>query len=102
MKLVIEQLEAQEKALTNLFTGIISKETANYDVTIIPNEDLEKEVLFRFSSKLGIVDADDLGGAPIYMNLKTTEKAPVLDPKEAEKKEKAMKGIIYNVPQTVI
>lgn len=47
---------------------------------------------------MGIVDADDLGGVPVYMNLKATERAPVLDPKEAEKKEKSMKGIIYNVP----
>jgi hypothetical protein len=32
------------------------------------------------------------------MNLKATEKAPALDPKEAEKKEKSLKGIVYNVP----
>jgi len=98
MKLVIEQLEEQERALSNLFTGVCSKETSYYDVTIIPYEDLEKEVLFRFSDLLGIVDADDLGGAPVYMNLKATERAPVLDPKEAAKKEKSLKGIIYNIP----
>ena len=32
------------------------------------------------------------------MNLKAIDRAPVLDPKEAEKKEKSLKGIIYNVP----
>ncbi|RHJ92459.1 DUF4831 family protein [Parabacteroides bouchesdurhonensis] len=98
MKLVIQQLEAQEKALTNLFTGILTKETEHYEVNIIPNDDLEKEVLFRFSNQLGIVDADDLGGVPVYMNLKAIERAPALDPKEAEKKEKALKGIVYNIP----
>ena len=86
MKLVIQQLEEQEKALTNLFTGIRAKEVSDYEVTIVPFDNLDKEVLFRFSPQLGIVDADDLGGAP------------VLDPKEAEKKEKSLKGIIYNVP----
>ena len=98
MKLVIQQLEAQEQALTNLFTGTTQKETDTYEVNIIPADELEKEVIFRFSKPLGIVDADDLGGAPVYMDLKAIERAPELDPKEAEKKEKSMKGIIYNVP----
>ena len=98
MKLVIQQLEEQEKALTNLFTGILTKETSHYEVSITPYDNLEKEVLFRFSTLMGIVDADDLGGVPVYMNLKATERAPVLDPKEAEKKEKSLKGIVYNVP----
>lgn len=98
MKLVIQQLEEQEKALTNLFTGILTKETSHYEVNITPYDNLEKEVLFRFSKLMGIVDADDLGGVPVYMNLKATERAPLLEPKEAEKKEKTLKGIIYNVP----
>ena len=98
MKLVIQQLEEQEAALTNLFTGVLTKETEHYEVSIIPEEDLEKEIIFRFSKRLGIVDADDLGGEPIYMDLKAIEKAPVLEPKEAEKKEKSLKGIVYNIP----
>lgn len=98
MKLVIQQLEEQEKALTNLFTGILTRETDHYEVSVVPNDDLDKEVLFRFSNQLGIVDADDLGGVPVYMNLKATERAALLDDKEADKKEKSLKGIIYNVP----
>ena len=98
MKLVIQQLEEQEKALTNLFTGILTKETEHYEVSIIPHDNLDKEVLFRFSKQLGIVDADDLGGTPVYMNLKATERAPILDAKEAEEKDKSLKGIVYNVP----
>nr|WP_321520433.1 DUF4831 family protein [uncultured Macellibacteroides sp.] len=98
MKLVIEQLEQQERALTNLFTGVVTKESSNSTFTIHPTGDMDKEILFRFSDLLGVLDADDLGGAPVYLNLTATEKAPVLDPKEAEKKEKSMKGIIYNIP----
>lgn len=98
MKIVISELENQENALTNLFTGVTNKETSEYEVTIIPNEDLENEVIFRFSKQMGIVDADDLGGAPVYLNLKAIDRAPALEPKEAEKKEKSLKGIVYNVP----
>lgn len=98
MKLVIQQLEEQEKTLSSLFTGGRIKETTDFEVTIVPFDNLDKEVLFRFSDQLGIVDADDLGGTPVYMNLKAIDRAPEMDAKEAEKKEKAMKGIIYNVP----
>lgn len=99
MKIVISKLEEQEKALTKLFLGTEVRETSYFDMSILPEDELEKEVLFRFSSKLGILDDDDLGGAPVYMNLKALERVPELDPKEAEKKEKTMRGgIIYNVP----
>ena len=93
-----DNLPPDGEALTNLFTGILTKETEHYEVSIIPHDNLDKEVLFRFSKQLGIVDADDLGGTPVYMNLKATERAPILDAKEAEKKDKSLKGIVYNVP----
>ncbi|MDR1380397.1 MAG: DUF4831 family protein [Tannerella sp.] len=98
MKIVISKLEEQEKALTRLFTGVETRETDWFDVSILPEDELEHEVLFRFSSRLGILDADDLGGEPVYMNLTALERAPELDPKEAEKKARSLKGIVYNVP----
>lgn len=98
MKIVITQLEEQEKALTKLFVGTETRETEYYDVSIVPEDELEREVLFRFSEKLGILDEDDLGGAPVYINLTAVDRIPELDPKEAEKKAKTMKGIVYNVP----
>jgi hypothetical protein len=98
MKIVITKLEEQEKALTKLFTGTEAREVSYFDVSILPEDELEHEVLFRFSSKLGILDADDLAGEPVYMNLKALERTPELDPKEAAKKEKEFKGVIYNVP----
>jgi hypothetical protein len=100
MKLVISKLEEQETALTKLFIGTETRETSYFDVSILPEDELEHEVLFRFSSTLGILDDDDLAGEPVYMNLKAIERAPEpeLSPKEAAKKEKESKGVIYNVP----
>jgi hypothetical protein len=98
MKLVISKLEEQEKALINLFTGTETRETSYFDVSILPDDELEREVLFRFSSKLGILDDDDLAGEPVYMNLKALERAPEPVFQEAMKKEKERKGVIYNVP----
>jgi len=97
LKLRISKIEEREKAWVQLFTGIVSKETTYYDVEIIPEDELEREVLFRFSTKLGILDADDLGGEPVYMNLRALDRIPELDPKEAEKKARS-KGVVYNKP----
>ena len=96
MKIVMQQLEAQEKALVELFTG--SKATEKYIATFEadPTGNMEKDVLFRFSKYLGVVDSEDLSGSPVYINLKkieTIEEAPV-DPKA----KKEVKGIVYNVP----
>jgi hypothetical protein len=98
MKIVISKLEDQEKALTKLFTGTETRETVYYDVSILPEDELEHEVLFRFSPQLGILDDDDLGGEPVYINLTALERAPELNPKEAEKKAKSLRGVVYNVP----
>jgi hypothetical protein len=98
MKIVLQQLTDQEQALTALFVGEKHRKTTFHETRIVPDDDLDREVLFRFSEKLGLLDPDDLGGTPIYLSLHAINRAPALDPKEAEKKEKAMKGIIYNVP----
>ena len=98
MKFQISKLEEQEKALISLFAGNCTKETVYQEFTIVPQDDMIDNVLFRFSRRQGILDADDLGGEPVYINLQVTERALELAPKEAEKKEKAMKGIIYNLP----
>lgn len=98
MKLVIRQLDEQEQALVNLFTGTKIRETYRQTFTVIPDKEAEKEVLFRFSRLLGIVKPDNLAGAPVYFNLKAIDRAPALPEKEAEKKEKSLKGIVYNIP----
>ncbi len=98
MKIVINGLEEQEKSLVQLFSGTETSRVKHFKVSIVPQEELKDEVLFRFSSKLGFLDADDLAGEPVYLDLNILEQAPVLDPKEAKKKEKSLKGIIYNVP----
>lgn len=101
-KIVMEQLSQQEKALTEMFVGHESKETLSSEVTVIPTEkNIDKQVLFRFSKHIGVVAADDLSGAPVYLSLinKTPVEKPILTPKEEKAMaEKFSKGIIYNIP----
>ena len=98
MKMIINGLDNQEKILTRLFAGSSTKETFSHVITLIPQDNINDDVLFRFSKRQGILDADDLGGDPVYINLRITEMAPELSPKDAARKEKSMKGVIYNLP----
>jgi len=101
-KLVMNQLDEQEKALTAMFIGSETTESLAKTFTFIPEkDDIEKQVICRFSSKLGIVEANDLSGAPVHMSLQSQSPRieMILTPKEEKDLEKKFsRGIIYNVP----
>lgn len=101
MQLVLAELDKQEKALTELFTGRIDTVYHSYTYTIVPTEkcDTTKAVLLRFSRKMGVVDKDDLAGAPVYYNLRNLKSVKIPTPEELEKKKVLKKeGICYNIP----
>ena len=98
MKIVLANLEAQEKALVELFIGTINIESLDAEFEIEPLSDIDKEVLFRFSKYFGIVDTDDLSGSPVYINVKNIENnetQEIIDPK---RKTKETQSIVYNIP----
>ncbi|GHT10093.1 DUF4831 domain-containing protein [Bacteroidia bacterium] len=97
MKIVLSKLEAQEKALVELFTGTTLTETLGSEFELEPLSDIDKDVLFRFSKYAGVVDADDLSGSPVYINVKNIEPSEpeIVDPK---RKAKEPLSIVYNVP----
>ena len=98
MKIVLANLEAQEKALVELFTGTTSIETFNSEFEIEPFSNIDKEVLFRFSKYNGVVDTDDLSGSPVYINVRDlgiTDEQEFIDPK---RKAKEPQSIVYNLP----
>lgn len=100
LKLMLDQLQLQETALTQLFKGTVDQSTEVFTLTFVPDEETDKTVLFRFSQKLGLVDSDDLAGEPVYISVKDlhTAPAPVEDEKTQKKKQKMEAGIYYNVP----
>ncbi len=103
MHQVLAEIERQEKELTSLFIGTIKKEV-KHEKIIISEADLQSLVsaeganeiiAFRFSPIVGLVDAEDLSGAPFYLkasNISRAEK-PIND-----KKSPALSPIKYCVP----
>jgi len=96
LKIMLNSLEEQEQALMQLFTGTTIKENKSFTVKVTPTGNINKEVLFRFSKKLGIVAASDLAGSPVYLTL--TNQNTVPQPTEEEKAKKKLEGVVYNVP----
>lgn len=96
LKLMLENLELQEKALTQLFTGTIEQTEKTTVINIEPKENIDNQIVFRFSKKLGVLDATNLAGEPVYISVKNTDLLPVIDPKVKEKKK--TEGVIYNIP----
>ena len=105
-KLVMDQINMQEKALIEMFSGSKKTEDITSTVSIIPSlENIEKEIPFRFSEKLGQVDADDLAGEPIYLSLinKTPQPEVELSDRDLRRLEKKFsEGVVYNIPSKAI
>ena len=100
LKLMMSQLDIQENALTQVFAGVTTKDTTMTSITFVPNTEVEKQPLFRFSKYYGIVDNDDLAGAPYYIKVvkkKTFNDEPVIESKK-EKKDKNDIGLRVNIP----
>ena len=102
LKLMLDELSLQAETLEQLFKGTTETSTHVFVLNVNPQTEGE-QIVFRFSSFLGLVDADDLSGRPFYLNLKSQEviPQPVEDDAIARKKAKMEKGIYYNVPARV-
>ena len=103
LKLMLTQLDLQDRSLTSLFAGNIQKDTLERVITFVPgvpdqdNQEPRQELLFRFSKRLGIVDNDDLAGTPYYIIVEDLHTTPLAEVVE-KKKNKQEPGIYVNVP----
>lgn len=99
MQLALENIEAQEQALLAMFVGTTSIYTRVATLPLItPDDNIKNRVIARISPSLGIVDADNLAGAPVYLSLEVTErgKLPVNEKDETLPFPKG--GIAYRIP----
>lgn len=103
LKIMLDNLDRQEAILLQTFQGVTVKDTIQQEVRFVPEKEMtEKELLFRFSKHLGLVDNDDLSGAPYYINIEDMNiiPEPEIDPINA-KRAKDDPGITVNLPGKV-
>ena len=94
LKLMLDNLNQQETAMTEMFSGKIKKEPKTFTIRLTPKE-MKDEVAFRFSRKLGVVANNDLAGEPYYISV-TDLKSP--DVSATEEGKKKVDGVAYNLP----
>ncbi len=99
LKLIIDNLDKQEKALVQIFTGKEKTEDKLFTTVILPEKELTEATVMRFSKKLGVLPSDNLSGEPIYIKVESINPIPaVTNIEEDSKKKKAPKGVLYNIP----
>ncbi|MDE6478919.1 MAG: DUF4831 family protein [Muribaculaceae bacterium] len=97
MELMLASLGQQEAALNAAFTGSVTSETVTRKFTFIPEGD-SKDILFRMSDFAGFVDADDLSGDPVYIQVETLNQATLPVDAKGEAKKLPKNAVIYNIP----
>ena len=98
LRLMLNQLDLQDRALTSLFIGTYQRDTIQSTFTVVPSENVTHEILFRFSQKLGVVDTDDLAGEPYYVHIENLGTVPLAAPSDPKRKQKSVDGIFVNIP----
>ncbi|MBR5899134.1 MAG: DUF4831 family protein [Muribaculaceae bacterium] len=99
MQLVLDNIAAQEAALTAMFMGTVQHSTDVKTFTIVPDSLGGESIVARLSALNGIVDSDDLSGCPIYVNIEVAERGQ-LPVNEATGLVKTFPkgGIAYRIP----
>lgn len=99
MQLVLDNLAAQEAALTAMFEGVRTTSTVVKKVTLVPDStDIDGAVVARLSAVDGIVDADNLAGAPITVDVTVLELGTLQANEKGEPKSFPKGGVAYTVP----
>lgn len=101
MKIALSTIDSQEEVLTAMFIGTkstsVEVSTLDFDIPSL-DEAGQRTIIARLSATKGLVDPDDLSGAPIYMTVTpvTTGKLPLNE--KGEPKVFPKGGVAYRIP----
>jgi hypothetical protein len=93
---MLNNLEEQEKALTEMFSGFTERIEQTFTFYLEPGKAITDQVICRFSKKLGVLKENDMAGQPIYLSI--TNESPIPPANEEAKAKKKLEGVIYNIP----
>lgn len=69
VKYMLESLSKQETALLTLFSGTSDSQERTFTIDVNPDAPLSRQLLFRFSTRLGVLPVDNLAGEPVWIDL---------------------------------
>ncbi|MBO4250582.1 MAG: DUF4831 family protein [Paludibacteraceae bacterium] len=95
MKLVLEELDKQEKALTELFVGKKSVRTEHKRILLEPTEE---DKLLYFSEENGFTNSDNLDADTIRIKMALHAQSFKANDSKKKKKGAELSQIVYNLP----
>ena len=95
-ELTVEQIIELQERRQALITGATHRDTVEQMLVVCPEKEVEREVIFRLSKKVGLVDKDDLSGVPYYMTIEDMHRTTFQKYDVDEKKKEG--GFYVNVP----
>lgn len=98
LKLVLENLNAQEAALMAMFIGTTQISTEVHSLTFVPETEIENDVLARVSATDGLVESDDLSGEPLYISVKVIEEGEMPVDEKGMTLPFPKNGFAYRIP----
>lgn len=99
MQLVLDNLSAQEAALTAMFMGTERRYSDVKTFRFTPDTISSEKIIARISSISGIVDEFDLSGEPVYLSLEIIERGELpKNEKTGLTKQFPKGGVAYRIP----
>lgn len=99
LRYMVSEIDRQHQALMTLFTGSTNRDTTAHMLTLCPEREMKREILFRLSQRLGLVDKDDLAGTPYYITIEDPNHTDTLKYTLPDGKKEG--GFYVNQPGTV-
>lgn len=96
LQLMLDEIDRTHEGLLSLFIGTTVCDTTEQVITLCPDKEMNREVIFRISKQLGLVDKDDLSGIPFYVTLEDLHQQRQQDYEYPENKKDG--GFYTNVP----
>ncbi len=104
MQLALDNINRQEEALTAMFIGTRRTSTQVRTYTVVPQTASQGStattVIARLSASQGLIDADDLSGAPVSMQFTVESRGTLPKNEKGEEKRFPKGGLAYCIPGT--
>lgn len=101
LRLMFQSLDEQEQGLLSLFTGSAVTDERILTIDYVPTGAQDATLAFRFSRHYGLVENDDLSGAPYYLSITDLKTLPEPEPVPEKKKGKKVvepQDVRYMIP----
>ncbi len=98
LQLMLDNLEDQEQALMAMFVGTTSTYTVVKTINEMPDDNIKDLVIARISPLDGIIDADDLAGDPVTLNVEVLQRGEMPTNDKGETLSFPKNGLAYSIP----